>query len=336
MPRDSNGNYTLPTGNPVIPGTVIESDWANDTLDDIKAELTDSLSRSGKGGMSAPFKIVDGVEGTPGLSFTNEPTSGLFRSATGVVQMSVRGAAKMSWTENDGINVLNGEDLNFYTAADALGGTIIATGAGAIEHRATTHTFKSLDGVTTFGTFSAAGGSVFTGAISATGDIVTSAGNFQTTGGHYRAISSARGYYMERTGAQAMMGLECHQTSVYSAGLYMDTSSNFGFVSANGGGGFNAWRFYTDSTGNVVATGNVSAYSDIRLKKNIEKLTLPKGWRERLDAIRYRRKDTGQVQVGVSAQQLRKILPECVQKGADGKLSVDYGRAALALLLAGD
>ena len=58
MSRNSSGTYTLPTGNPVVSGTVIEANWANSTLDDISAALTDSLSRSGKGSMSASLRII--------------------------------------------------------------------------------------------------------------------------------------------------------------------------------------------------------------------------------------------------------------------------------------
>lgn len=48
MPRDSNGNYTLPTdSNPVITETVIESTWANETLGDVADALTDSLAADG-------------------------------------------------------------------------------------------------------------------------------------------------------------------------------------------------------------------------------------------------------------------------------------------------
>lgn len=48
MPRNGNGSYTPPAGNPVIPGTVIESNWANDTINDIAAALTDSISSDGQ------------------------------------------------------------------------------------------------------------------------------------------------------------------------------------------------------------------------------------------------------------------------------------------------
>lgn len=92
MSRNSSGTYTLPTGNPVVSGTVITSTWANDTMGDIASALTDSLSRSGKGGMSAAFRSVDGTVSVPGISFNNETTTGFYRAAAGDVRLSVLGA----------------------------------------------------------------------------------------------------------------------------------------------------------------------------------------------------------------------------------------------------
>jgi hypothetical protein len=57
MSRDASGQFNLAPGNPVITGTIIETQWANPTLADIAAGLTDSLSRSGKGGMNAPLAM---------------------------------------------------------------------------------------------------------------------------------------------------------------------------------------------------------------------------------------------------------------------------------------
>jgi hypothetical protein len=47
MPRNS-GTYTLPSGNPVSAGTVIEADWANNTLADIAAAISASLAKDGQ------------------------------------------------------------------------------------------------------------------------------------------------------------------------------------------------------------------------------------------------------------------------------------------------
>lgn len=49
MPRDGvNGQYTLPSGNPVQPDTVIESIWANTTMQDIGNALTQSIAVDGQ------------------------------------------------------------------------------------------------------------------------------------------------------------------------------------------------------------------------------------------------------------------------------------------------
>jgi hypothetical protein len=82
MPRNPSGTYTLPVGNPVVSGTLIEASWANNTLSDLGNEVTDSLSRSGEGAMLAPLRITDGVQATPSLAFSNEPSSGLYRAGT--------------------------------------------------------------------------------------------------------------------------------------------------------------------------------------------------------------------------------------------------------------
>lgn len=92
MSRNSSGNYTLPAGNPVITDTVIESQWANSTLEDVGNELTNSLSRNGKGGMLAPLLLTDGTENLPSLSFTSDQNSGLYRAEIGDYRLSIQGA----------------------------------------------------------------------------------------------------------------------------------------------------------------------------------------------------------------------------------------------------
>ena len=78
MPRNAAGVYSLPSGNPVVTDTIIETNWANPTLADIGNELTNSLDRAGRGGMTGPFSIADGTAAAPGLRFTNDPANGLY------------------------------------------------------------------------------------------------------------------------------------------------------------------------------------------------------------------------------------------------------------------
>lgn len=47
MPRNGSSVYSLPAGNPVVPGTIIATTWANTTLTDIATALTNSLSTDG-------------------------------------------------------------------------------------------------------------------------------------------------------------------------------------------------------------------------------------------------------------------------------------------------
>jgi len=98
MPRDANGNYTLPAGNPVVTGTTIETAWANPTMDDIKQALTDSLDRYGRGGMQAPFRFVDGTNSAPGISWASELSTGFYRAGAADMRATVAGIPQMRWT----------------------------------------------------------------------------------------------------------------------------------------------------------------------------------------------------------------------------------------------
>jgi|688.fasta_scaffold02404_36 hypothetical protein len=127
MPRNASGIYTLPGGNPVTPGDVIEADWANTTLEDVADALTNSLSRTGAGGMLAPFRIADGSVSGPGLSYLNETNTGLYRSGSGSVWMSILGV-NVAQFSTVGLTVAAGKALTVLGNASASG-TLSVTGA---------------------------------------------------------------------------------------------------------------------------------------------------------------------------------------------------------------
>lgn len=85
MSRGISGLYTLPVGNPVTTGTTITSTWANTTLEDIASALSNSLSRSGQGGMTAPLAGINGTALLPAYTFSTEPTLGFYKAAAGVL-----------------------------------------------------------------------------------------------------------------------------------------------------------------------------------------------------------------------------------------------------------
>lgn len=98
MPRDASGNFTLVSGNPVTPGTTIEASWANTTLDDIAIGLTNSLSRSGQGGMTAPLQLPDGTEALPALTFTSGVNGGFYKATPAEVRYVYNGQSSFRWT----------------------------------------------------------------------------------------------------------------------------------------------------------------------------------------------------------------------------------------------
>jgi hypothetical protein len=89
-------------------------------------------------------------------------------------------------------------------------------------------------------------------------------------------------------------------------------------------------RMGTINADSLYSYGNVTAYSDERLKKDWE--TLPTNFVEELAKIKsgtYTRIDSGERQVGVGAQSLQAILKEAVSEKEE-YLGVHYGNAAMA------
>jgi hypothetical protein len=87
---------------------------------------------------------------------------------------------------------------------------------------------------------------------------------------------------------------------------------------------------YQMPTASLVVGGNVTAYSDERVKTNWR--DLQPDFIERLAKVKhgiYDRTDTEATQVGVTAQSLRFVMEHAVMENENGDLSVAYGNAAL-------
>jgi hypothetical protein len=78
---------------------------------------------------------------------------------------------------------------------------------------------------------------------------------------------------------------------------------------------------FTKSTGAFTATGNITAFSDARLKTDVKTLDPNKTLQMRgVEFIK-----DGEKGSGVIAQELEKVAPELVLDGKDGYKSVAYG-----------
>jgi hypothetical protein len=98
--RAADGTYTLPVGsmNPAVTGTAISSTDFNALADDIEAALTDSLSRSGKGGMTAAMTFDAGSNAAPGITFTGDLDTGIYHPAANEVAVTVGGTQVAKFT----------------------------------------------------------------------------------------------------------------------------------------------------------------------------------------------------------------------------------------------
>jgi hypothetical protein len=80
--------------------------------------------------------------------------------------------------------------------------------------------------------------------------------------------------------------------------------------------------------GNIVCNGDITAFSDARLKDNIETIHDAVFMIKRMRGVRYVRKDNNRKKgMGLIAQEVQDIIPEVVLKGGDhqGTLSIAYG-----------
>ena len=154
MSRNASGTYGLVAGNPVVAGTTIEASWANTTMPDIATGITSSLDRSGRGGMLAALKGIDGSATNPAISWTSEGTSGLFLKSSTDVGVTVSGleVAAFSATAFTAYDfVISAGSITNTTGAITFGnenlsgtGTLAFTGGGAL-----TGTWSNLGSVTT-------------------------------------------------------------------------------------------------------------------------------------------------------------------------------------------
>lgn len=114
-------------------------------------------------------------------------------------------------------------------------------------------------------------------------------------------------------GGMAMIGFLAQ--GVYGIKMGLRADGYFGL----GGWSRPAWSLYSDNAGNLVAAGNVSAYSDPRLKDDVRRIDGALDIIQQLDGVRFtwNHKTTligrpGERDIGVLADQVEAVLPELV------------------------
>jgi len=129
------------------------------------------------------------------------------------------------------------------------------------------------------------------------------------------------------TGTPSIVGttpaLDFNETDNVAYGWTLQSSTgDFDFLNAAGTN-----VFYITQTGAVVASNNITAISDSRLKENIVTIDSALDKVSQMRGVYYNKIDdeTKTRNVGVIAQEIEKILPEVVYDTADDIKSVAYG-----------
>lgn len=114
-------------------------------------------------------------------------------------------------------------------------------------------------------------------------------------------------------GGMAMMSF--HAQGYYGIKLVLRSDGYFGL----GGWSSAAWRWYSVPNGDMVASGNIGAYSDPRLKDDVERIGGALDIIEKLDGVRFTWNHKtkligkpGERDIGVLADQVEAVLPELV------------------------
>jgi hypothetical protein len=282
------------------------------------------------------FTVAGTSGGIPYFSSgTTWATSGVLTSnaivvggGAGVAPSTVTTGTGVLTAIANAVNTSGGLATSAVTSLSSLAtvGTI-TTGAWNGTVGATTASTGAFTTLSASSTVSGAGFSTYLASPPAIGGTTAAAGTFTTVIG----TSSISSPTITSTGSSSSLNFQ-DRTTVTNTWTFYSTSNIAKLYS--GISGATGDKFTFDSSGNFVATGNVTAYSDERVKTN---------WRDfssdtianlaRVKSGIFDRTDQEMTQVGVSAQSLRKVLPDAILEDADGRLSVSYGNAAMASVI---
>ena len=157
----------------------------------------------------------------------------------------------------------------------------------------------------------------------------------QSTGMHWYSDSV---HYMNLGAGQTAHGIrfrDNHDSTVRGY-VYANNSNQIGFLNASGN-----WSILCDNSGNVTATGNVTAYSDARLKTNVNTINDALSIVGKLRGVSFDWIESGKHSIGVIAQEVEAVLPELVvtqevsdelNKEKKEVKSVDYGKIVGVLI----
>jgi hypothetical protein len=251
-----------------------------------------------------------------GTNWVNSPTVALATKASTLAQSGGTGAAMTFvysgvggtptyvWGTADGVTTNVYSPSNF-TVANT---NSISSAVGSTYTWTASQTMNA--GLFSLGSITAAGGA------GNQDRVVLVPGSSGISGAiDFYSVIGREGYIGRSTSVQSADG----GTIPYVAG----THAFFGNISTTANGSF---------VGSITAAGDVIAFSDARLKTNVQTIADPIATVKALRGVTYERVDSGKKSLGVIAQEVQAVLPELVSESADGTLGVAYGNMVGVLI----
>ena len=278
-----------------------------------------TLLHSGNYTSYSPSLTGSGASGTWGISISGNAATATTASNVnnGTLTMNVSGvglSGSQTFTANQAgaatftvtSNATNANTGSTIVARDASGnfsaGTITATLSGNASTASNTSSISS------------AVGSSYT----------WTATQYFTGNGNTGSATNIGMQAYSTAGNGAIMAF--HRSGAYAVNMGLDSDNVFRI----GGWSAPANLLQMTMAGNLTMAGTIAANSDERLKKDWTDLA--DDFIEQVANVKagtYTRIDSGERQVGSSAQDWQKLLPEVVSSANDGTLSLAYGNAAL-------
>ena len=149
MSRNGSGIYNLPTGNPVVTGTTITSNWANTTLSDLATAMTGSVAADGQTPITGNLqmggnKITGMADGTAASDATTVSQVAATAVMTGTILMWATASAPTGYLACNGTAV----SRSTYSALFAIIGTTFGSGDGSTTFNLPNYTNRMPYGAT--------------------------------------------------------------------------------------------------------------------------------------------------------------------------------------------
>ena len=230
----------------------------------------------------------------------------LIARATGLYAITSTGTNGPGSTYSSLIHVSNGTDVAFQIAGGYTSDSMYFRGTSALQSGSGYTAWRTVIHNGNYGSYALPlGGGAMTGNITFTN---TSSLGTQDVGG--------TAWFRPRDGSNNL------HIRTSSGGIYLDTDVNHYFRNTAG-----TARLTLDTSGNATLAGVFTENSSIRYKENVETIKYGLDKILKMRGVTYTRKDNGNIEAGVIAEEMNEVTSLVVLKNKDGEVdSVSYGR----------